>query len=303
MKISTDLLAAFTKVADHLSVSNAAAELGVSKGLVSKRVAQLEQALQTTLFSRSTRRVALTPAGEIYLDFARSALASIAQADERLRDLRHEMTGQIRLTAPVSLGQRLLARVIAEFIGEYPAIEIDLILDDRMLDLAYEGIDIALRMSPTHPPDMISVPLIELDWIICASPKYLERAGAPSEPADLAGHPCISYWRERADQNWTLSRNGETVTLSVSGPMRANNPEAVTEAAVAGMGIALVPLYVCEAALEQGRLVRILQEWSPTTKFGDRVFAIAPRDRLRLLRNKSFLEFLKVRLGSPRAAK
>lgn len=303
MKISTDLLAAFIKVADHLSVSNAAAELGVSKGLVSKRVAQLEQALQTTLFSRSTRRVALTPAGEIYLDFARSALASIAQADERLRDLRHEMTGQIRLTAPVSLGQRLLARVIAEFICEYPAIEIDLILDDRMLDLAYEGIDIALRMSPTHPPDMISVPLIELDWIICASPRYLERAGAPAEPSDLAGHPCISYWRERADQNWTLSQNGETVTLSVSGPMRANNPEAVTEAAVAGMGIALVPLYVCEAALEQGRLVRILQEWNPTTKFGDRVFAIAPRDRMRLLRNKSFLEFLKVRLGSPRAAK
>lgn len=292
------MLAAFTKVAELASVSAAASELGLAKSVVSKRIAQLEHTLQTTLFSRSTRKIALTSAGQIYLDFARNALASMAQAEERLRDLRQELTGEIRITAPVSWGQRVLAPVIAAFLAQYPGIEIDLRLDDRRLDLAYEGLDIALRMSPSHPPEIMAVPLYELKWRICASPAYLAKGGTPLVPPDLQAHPCISYWRVSSDQDWVLRRGEETVKVRVAGPFRANNPEAVAEAALSGMGLALLPLYICEREIAEGRLVEVLSAWQPQTKFGDMIFAVAPIERMRLSRNKRFLDFMKERLSS-----
>lgn len=295
MTISTDMLTAFTKVAELESVSAAAGELGVAKSVISKRIAQLETTLQATLFSRSTRKVALTLAGEIYLDFARGALASMAEAQERLRDLRQELSGRIRITAPVSWGQRVLARIVTDFIAAYPAIEVDLLLDDRLLDLAYEGIDFALRMSPSHPAEMMAVPLYDLEWLICASPDYLDRCGTPATPAALAGRPCISYWRV-SDQDWVLVREADIVEVRIHGPLRANNPEAVAEAAIMGMGVALLPLYIVERDISEGRLVRVLPEWQPRTKFGDKIFAIAPIERMRLSRNKCFLDFLKDRL-------
>lgn len=297
MAISTDMLAAFTKVAELNSVSAAAGELGLAKSVVSKRIAQLEHTLQTTLFSRSTRKIALTSAGEIYLDFARTALTSMSQAEERLRDLRQELTGEIRITAPVSWGQRVLSRVVAGFLAQYPAIEVDLLLDDRRLDLAYEGIDIALRMSPSHPPEMMAVPLYDLEWLICASPAYLARSGHPASPADLANRPCISYWRERSDQDWLLARGAETAKVRINGPLRANNPEAIAEAALMDMGLALLPLYIVQRELDAGQLMRVLPDWQPQTKFGDKIFAIAPIERMRLSRNKCFLNFLKQSLG------
>lgn len=287
------MLAAFTKVAELASVSAAATELGLAKSVVSKRIAQLEHTLQTTLFSRSTRKIALTSAGEIYLAFARTALASMSQAQERLRDLRQELTGEIRLTAPVSWGQRVLAPVISAFLAQYPGIEIDLRLDDRRLDLAYEGIDIALRMSPSHPPEMMALPLYDLEWRVCGSPGYIVSSGTPRVPADLRAHPCISYWRVCSDQDWVFRRAQETVKVRVAGPLRANNPEAVAQAALSGMGLALLPLYICQRDIAEGRLVEVLADWQPQTKFGDKIFAIAPIERMRLSRNKCFLDFLK----------
>jgi DNA-binding transcriptional LysR family regulator len=285
-------------VAELASVSAAAQEMGLPKSVVSKRIAQLEHIVQATLFSRSTRRIALTSAGVIYLDFARSALDSMSKAEERLRDLRQELTGEIRLTAPVSWGQRVLARAIAEFLAQHPGIEIDLRLDDRRLDLAYEGFDIALRMSPSHPPEMMAVPLYELEWRICGSPEYLASGGTPLIPADLQAHPCISYWRVWSDQDWVLKSGEETIKVRVAGPLRANNPEAVAEAALSGMGLALLPLYICQRDIADGRLVEVLTGWQPQTKFGDMIFAVAPIERMRLSRNKCFLEFLREKLSA-----
>lgn len=298
MGVSTDMLAAFTKVAELASVSAAAQDLGLPKSVVSKRIAQLEHLVQATLFARSTRRIALTSAGVVYLEFARTALESMRKAEERLRDLRQELTGEIRLTAPVSWGQRVLAPVAARFLAQYPGIEIDLVLDDRRLDLAYEGFDIALRMSPSHPPEMMAVPLYELEWRLCASPAYLAAGGTPQAPSDLQAHPCISYWRVSSDQEWVLRNADETVKVRVAGPLRANNPEAVAQAALSGMGIALLPLYICQADIAAGRLESVLTDWQPQTKFGDMIFAVAPIERMRLSRNKCFLEFLKDQLGT-----
>lgn len=293
MSLSTDMLAAFVKVAETLSVSAAAIELGTGKGVVSKRIAQLEATVRATLFSRSTRKIALTPAGEVYLGFARRALAEVAAAEEQLRGLRVELTGQIRVTAPVSWGQHILAKRVPEFLRRHPAIEIELLLADRMMDLAYERIDIALRWSASLSADMVTTPVAEVLWVIAASPSYLARCTLPESPRELAAHPCMSYWRESSDDAWTLTRGDRVEHVRVKGRYHANNPEAVADAALAGLGVAMLPRYLCDEALQQGRLVPLLTHWTPKTKFGSHIHAVAAPERIQIARNQAFLSFLR----------
>lgn len=298
MALSTDMLAAFVKVAERLSVSAAAADLGVGKSVVSKRVAQLEAQVKATLFSRSTRRVALTPAGEAYLDFARRALDEVAAAEERLRGLRAELVGQIRLTAPVSWGQQVLARALPGFLRRHPAIDIELLLGDRMMDLAYERIDIGLRWTSHPPPDLVSQPVATVGWVIAASPGYLAEAGTPAAPDDLAGHSCLSYWRDSAADTWTLDAPDRRERVRVRSRYHVNNPEAVTQAALAGLGIAMLPRYLCDEALADGRLATVLPGWAPQSQFGTTITAVAAPERLRLARNQALLDYLRERFGA-----
>jgi DNA-binding transcriptional LysR family regulator len=296
MVITTDMLAAFVKVAQTLNVSVAATELGVGKGLVSKRVAQLEALVGATLFSRSTRRVSLTPAGEAYLDGARRALAEMAAAHERVRDLRAQLTGDIRMTAPVSWGQRVLAARLPEFLRAHPGIGIELKLADRVMDLGRERIDVALRWSNAPPSaGLASAPVGEVAWLLAASPTWLEAAGWPREPEDLALHPGLCYWRENADNQWRLAPadGGARRQVRVAGRYHVDNPEAVAEAALAGLGIAMLPDYLCTAALREGRLVRVLPDWTPVTKFGTRITAVGAPERMGLARVRALLRFLR----------
>jgi len=290
------MLEAFVKVANHLSVSAAAADLGIGKGVVSKRVAQLERAVKATLFSRSTRRVALTPAGEIYLEFARSALRAIHSADEQLLSLCSNLSGLIRLTAPVSWGQRVLAKLLPDFLATHPGIDIELLLEDRIMDIAYERVDIALRFTATRAHDLVAIPVARIAWVVIAAPDYLAAAGEPLDPEELSERPCMCYWREISDEAWSFVRSDRSAAIRVRSRFRANNPEAVADAARSGLGIALLPEYVCEPDLAAGRLVRILRDWSPVTKFGNQISAVAAPDRMRFSRNQSFLSFLKDRL-------
>ena len=309
------MLMAFVKVAEHSGVSAAALALGIGKSLVSKRVAQLESAVKATLFSRSTRRVALTPAGEAYLDFAKRALLEVAGAEERLRNLRIELTGQIRLTAPVSWGQQVLAKRLPEFLRLHPAIEIELLLADRLMDLAHERIDIALRWTASPPPGLVCEPVAAVPWEVVAAPLYLARAGVPQMPADLSTHACMSYWRVSADDRWSFfattpgSAAAQTSAKSlasmaprlqevtVRSRYHANNPEAVAEAALAGLGVALLPRYLCASALAEGRLVALLEDWTPLTQFGAGITAVAAPERMRLQRNRMLLAFLRQQLA------
>ncbi|WP_395054984.1 LysR family transcriptional regulator [Polaromonas sp.] len=302
--ISSDMLQAFLKVAEWQSVSAAAEDLGTSKSQVSKRVAQLEAQMRAALFSRTTRKVALTPAGETYVEFARRAMAEIQAGEERLRAMRSELSGSIRVTAPVSWGQRVLAKRLPEFLRLHPAIEIQLELSDHFVDLARQRIDLALRWSATTQQEMHSIPLAPIGWLLAASPSYLTQAGMPKGPDDLTGHACFSYWREQSDDTWTLSmedRRKRTVRKEVKVRSRyhVNNPEAVGDAAIQGLGIALLPDYLCDQALKEGLLVQVLPGWKPQTKFGSHITAVVAPERMLLSRNRVLLDFL--RGGSPEA--
>jgi DNA-binding transcriptional LysR family regulator len=293
MAVSSDMLAAFVKVADSASVSRAAMELGVGKSVVSKRVAQLEGLVGATLFARSTRRIALTPAGEAYAEFARRALAEMGAGEERLRALRSELTGRVRVSATVSWGQRVLAAALPEFLRRHPGIELELQLADRLVDVAYERIDIALRWSATPPQGLVCEPVALVGWSVVASPAYLAEAGSPQSPADLARHSCLCYWREASDELWTLAHAGRMARVQVHGRYHVDNPEAVAEAAIAGLGIAMLPDYLCQDALADGRLQRVLPGWAPQTKFGSLISAVSTAERLRLPRNQVLLAFLR----------
>ena len=297
--ISTDMLAAFLKVAECRSVSQAAVSLDVAKSLISKRIAQLEERLDTTLFSRSTRKVALTPAGETYVDYAKRALAEVSDGMERVRSLRTELSGNLRLTAPVSWGQRVLAKHLPDFLKMHPHLEIDLLLTDRMMDLAAERIDVALRWSSHSQHERHGTPLTEIKWFLTAAPAYLAQHGLPAEPAELNHHACVYYRRDNTDDHWTLRHHLATnaneprqVEVKVSGRYRVDNPEAVLEAALAGMGIALLPDYLCVQAIEQGRLVKVLTPWTPLTKFGTHIVALCPPERKKISRNQALIDDL-----------
>ncbi|MFM1991583.1 MAG: hypothetical protein RJA99_4540 [Pseudomonadota bacterium] len=305
MALTTDMLEAFVKVAETLSVSAAAAELGTGKGLVSKRIAQLEAQVGATLFARSSRRVSLTPAGEAYLEGARRALAEVAGAGERVRGLRERLEGEIRITAPVSWGQRVLARRLPEFLRVHPGIRVELQLADRVMDLARERIDLALRWTTqATPPGLSASPVAEVSWVLAASPAYLDAAGRPQRPVDLASHPGLCYWRERDDDRWQLERAGDGARAEVRVDSRyhVNNPEAVADAAIAGLGVAVLPGYLCAGALLDGRLVRVLPDWVPVTRFGTRIVAFATPERLALARNRTLLRWLQATLGADRVS-
>lgn len=312
MTVSTDTLLAFVEVAKHLSVSSAAKALGLPKSAVSKRVASLETSVDATLFSRSTRKIALTSAGELYLDFAQRTVAQASVAHESLKDLHAaaggRLLGKIRLTAPVSWGQKVLAKRLPTFVHLHPDLEIELQLSDRMMDLAYERIDLALRWSSAPMLGLASEDIASVDWVYVASPAYLAQAGVPSEPQALVDHSCMCYWQESADDAWNMRaarRNTgrnladvaspviEQVAVRVSSRFHANNPETVCLAAMAGCGIALLPGYACADALRSKKLVRVLRNWIPETKFGTHITAVATPDRMRLARVRALVAHLR----------
>ena len=301
MVISADLLTAFVAVAETLNVSRSADTLGVGKSVVSKRVAMLEAAVGATLFSRSTRRIALTPAGEVYLEHARRVLGELSAGEERVRALRSDLTGRIRLTAPTSWGQRVLSRLLPEFLRLHPGIEVELMLGDRMMDVAFERLDIALRWSAAQAQaDLHAVPVARIEWVLAASPQLLAVTGEPTKPEDLAERACLFYWREPLDDWWTLVAGQEQRRVKVHSRYHVDNPEAVLEACIQGLGVGLLPDFLCAEALADGRLQRLMPGWTPQTRFGNLITALLPPERLRMSRNRELLEFLVAQCSRPR---
>ncbi|MGH8819874.1 MAG: LysR substrate-binding domain-containing protein, partial [Rhodoferax sp.] len=242
---------------------------------------------------RSTRRVALTAAGEAYLEHARRALAELSAGGERLLAMRSDLNGRIRVTAPVSWGQRVLCRLLPEFLRMHPGIEIELLLADRLMDVAYERLDVALRWSAAQAqPDFHVVPVARINWLLAASPQHLAAAGSPAQPQELEQRPCLFYWREPADDRWTLVAGQEHRRVQATSRYHVDNPEAVLEACVQGLGVAQLPDYLCAEALSDGRLVRVLPGWTPQTRFGNLITALVPPERMRLPRNRVLVDFL-----------
>jgi len=262
------------------SYTAAAARLGVSKAAMSQRIAELERLAGVALVQRTTRSVRLTEAGQRLADQARPAFDQIAQSVAQVRDMAGAPRGLVRLTAPVALARQQLVPLLAEFLRQHPEVRIELNVSDRLVSLATEGFDLAIRHT-AHPPDThVAWTLCPTRSLLVASRAYLRRHGAPKHPSELTAHNCLHYPRSQDNPAWTLEpRNpdgGERITVQVRGSLAANNSEALRDAALAGLGIALLPDFSAQMALQSGKLVEVLPQWTPVGSFADQLYAIRP---------------------------
>ena len=275
-----------TVLAQQGSYTAAAQRLGVSKAAMSQRIAELERAANVQLVQRTTRSVRLTEAGQRLVDDMRTPFEQIAHSFASVRDLAGVPTGLLRVTAPVAFARQQLVPRIAEFLRAHPDVRIELDLSDRLSSLAMEGFDLAIRHTAAPPDTHVAWTLCATRSVLVASRAYLRRRGVPREPHDLASHDCLHYPRVKDAPAWhfeakaTMSTMaklaGQRLTVPVSGPFAANNSEALRDAALSGLGIALMPDFSAQSALQAGKLVEVLAQWRPVGAFGEHLYAIRP---------------------------
>lgn len=253
----------FVAVVECGSFIGAAARLEMSAVMVGKYIALLEGQLGTRLLERNTRRQSLTDAGRVYFDEARRVLEQVANAERSVERLRLAPAGTLRVSAPVSFGASIIAPLTASFLQAWPEVRVELDLTNRMVDLVDEGIDLAIRIGDIQRTDLVAKYLAPYRMAICAAPDYLARHGTPQTPADLAGHQCLSHTVWTARNEWRLPGAAEEVRWKRDAVLRCNDGYALRMAAVAGAGLLLQPEVLLAEDLANGRLVRILQNYTP----------------------------------------
>lgn len=276
--MSQDLarIRAFVQVYDAGGFSSAARQHGRSKALLSKYVTDLEDYLGVRLMNRTTRKLGLTEAGEAYYREASQLLQQLDDLDATISDQTAEPRGLVRISAPRNLGETTLAPAIFAFMARNPMVSVDLRLEDRFVDLVEEGIDVALRISTMSDSSLIARRISDMTHVICASPGLIERYGVPIAGEDMRSRPCILDTNMPSHASWRFVEDGKPVSVHVSGPARVNSPVAAMQAALAGLGFALLPTYLADPHVAQGRLVRVLENRMPE---GPSLMAVYPHRR------------------------
>lgn len=269
-----------TVLAQTQSFTRTAQRLGISKGSVSAHIAKLEKSVGVPLVRRTTRSVVLTEAGSRLAQDIEVSFARIAESFGHVHDLAGAPRGLLRVTAPVALGRQVIAPALPAFLSRYPEVRLELDLSDRLINLAQEGFDLAIRHADNPPDTYVAWRLCETRSLLVASRSYLQRRGTPEHPSALADHDCLMYLRG-LDRTWSFEktrgrRKSERITVPVSGPLRANNSEVLREAVLGGLGIALLPDFSASDLVQRGRLQHVLADWKPVGFFGQYIHAIRP---------------------------
>ncbi|MET3177018.1 UNVERIFIED_ORG: DNA-binding transcriptional LysR family regulator [Variovorax guangxiensis] len=257
-----DLLQVFVCVAETGSFTRAADRLGLPRASVSTAVQQLETRLGSRLLHRTTRRVGLTPDGEVMLERARALVADMEDMEQQFLPAHGQVSGRLKVDVPSRIARRLIAPALPEFFGRHPAIELELGSSDRAVDLVLEGVDCALRVGPMASSSLVARPLGRFTLINCASPAYLARHGTPRTPADLPQHIAVNYASPTSGRAapWEWLRDGEIATLRMRSQVAANNAETYIACALAGLGLIQIPAYDVREHLAAGELVEVLPD-------------------------------------------
>lgn len=256
-----EALRAFIMVAEEQGFSRAAAELGVSKSAASRQISGLEAALGAPLLKRTTRHVELTEAGQAYLERVKAILADLEIADRAVSTPQNDLAGPIRIAAPVDFGTTRLAPIMAAFLAGHPKLVAEVVLNDRYVDPEVEGFDLVLsiRQAGSEPDDGLRLWPVETG--LFASPDYIARHGRPQAPSDLARHPALCVGARQRTVAWHLRGQAEPVTVTPR--LSGNHTSIVREAALAALGVALLPAYVAADDVKAGRLLRVLDGFEP----------------------------------------
>jgi DNA-binding transcriptional LysR family regulator len=252
----------FARVVQSRSFTRAASELGTSTSAVSKRIARLEERAGARLLARTTRHVAPTEAGLALYERCLRILREVEDAELLVLGLSDVPRGLLRVSAPVYFGELYVAPLVAGLLREQPELKLELSLTDRFVDLVAEGFDLAVRIGPVSSTSLMARKLARTRVVACAAPSYLERRGRPVVPKDLLDHDCLRYSLDPLRNNWRFKgKGGSPISIPVTGGFECNHGGALRQAAIAGLGIALLPLFYAVDAIERGELLTVLDEY------------------------------------------
>jgi DNA-binding transcriptional LysR family regulator len=280
--------ALFAAVVRHRSFTGAAAEAGLVKSAVSRRITNLEARLGVRLLHRTTRRLALTDDGLRFYQHCAALVASAEAALDAAAGADDAVRGVVKVSAPVVFAQQYLARALAAFLTARPGLEVQLSVDDRMVDLIDGGFDLALRVGRLAPTSLVARRLAADRLIVCAAPEYLARAGTPADPGDLIHHTCLRYALVDASAEWRFRGPAGPYVLPAQGPLIASSGAILREAVIAGLGLAVLPFFMVARDVAEGRLALVL-EGARRAEIG--IHAVYP-DRRLPARTRALLDFL-----------
>jgi len=289
-------MAIFQRVVERGSFAGAADDVGLSPSAVAKLITRLEARLGVRLINRTTRRLALTAEGEIYLEHVREILAAIESAEADISSARLSPRGHLRVhTFPV-IAVHHLVPVLPDFLTRYPQITFDFLVTNRIVDILGENVDISLRMGALDDSALVARKIVDLRRIVCASPGYLARHGRPARPADLAHHSCLTLSRNPGAATWPFQFNGELVQIDVKGTVSADSADMLLGLAIEGAGILRISEHVVAEAIKKGQLEPLLQDVQDPEKYP--LWGLLPPGRHQAPKVRAFLDFLIERLGS-----
>lgn len=284
----------FTKVVEAGSFVGASRALDMPKSTVSRKLSELEARLGARLLQRTTRRLSLTDVGRAFYPHAARVVAEAEEAERVVGRMQEVPRGLLRVTAPLNFGY--LGPVVASFVARYPELRLEMVCADRVVDLVEEGLDVAVRAGPLADSALIARSLGVIRNYVVASPAFIDKHGAPKEPEELERFDCIVFGAGAERSSWTLRRERKTLSVKVRARFSVNDFDFIDEAAQAGLGIALLPVFRCIEPLRTRRLVRVLPQWcSPETA----VHALYPSTRHLSPKVKAFVEHLRERMTPP----
>jgi len=293
-----DAMAVFARVIEAESFSGAARALGLSKSAVSKQVSRLEDRLGLRLLNRTTRRLSLTEAGAAFYQGCQRVVAEAEAAEQAVTHLASAPRGRLRVSAPMSFGVSHVSPALPEFLGRYPELAVDLTLNDRIVDLVEEGFDVGIRIGGLTDSSLVARRLAPNRTVLSAAPAYLQVRGTPRDVGELEDHACLIYSYQATGAAWRLTGPKGDRRFKVSGPLRVNNGDAILAAALGGLGVALLPCFICGEDLRAGRLVRVLPDWEAPPDSA--VSAVFPAARHLSPKVRAFIDFLAERFaGTP----
>lgn len=285
-----DKLAIFIMIVEKGGLAAAGRELGLSPASMSERLASLEAHYGVTLLSRTTRSISLTEEGRLLLEGARQLLSEAEELDSRIRLGTEKITGLVRLTAPVDLGQNRIVPVIDRFLDRHPDVSVDLTLTDGFVDLVSQGINFAVRYGTLADSTLKAKVIGENRRVVCAAPGYLDRNGTPQHPDDLQQHQCILMrFGAHTDRVWPFSVNGKEYPIVVNGRRVANNGEQVRRWALNGYGFCFKSVWDVQEDLRSGKLVEVLSPFSPGFT---RLQIVYPQTRVQPLRVRTLMDMI-----------
>jgi len=287
----------FAQVVEAGSFVAAAEALSMSKPAVSRHVSELEQRLGVRVLHRTTRRLSLTPEGEVFLARCRDILASIEASEDEISTRSGTASGLLKVSVPVSFGITHLAPLWSDFLERHPAVTLDVQLADRIIDLVDEGLDLAVRIARLPDSSLVSRRLASARLVLCAAPAYLQRRGVPQSPQDLAQHDVIAYSLLTMGDQWQFQGPEGPVSVKVRPRLWSNNGDTCIAAALRGLGIQLEPDFLVTQELKTGQLVEILPEYR-AAELG--IYAVYPSRKFVLPKVRAMIEFLSERLEKER---